>query len=410
MRAFRIFVCVGAGLSLASCAFLLDFDELQDETGADASAGGTAGASGSSGFAGAAASAGSSGSSGAGGGAGVDLGKLANTTAGAVCAKLEQCFGTPAMPLIFGDAVCEQALSAFLVNATFSQVAESAKVGKVKLNPGKINTCVKEFQALACRDVSFDFPAPCRKVVEGLVAKDQSCAHTLECQLGLYCSVTATGTCPGKCAPFRKSGESCSGLDPCEAGLGCTQGKCAPFAAVDGDCEGPTGVECEVGAFCFGDKDGTAPEAGKCVDTKGIFSREPAQPCSSWLDALVNPAAFTLCKNGVCPVSKLNPTCSSFLATPGSPCELSLPDPCPNGQYCSTLQKKCIDLPTDGEACAPASSVKGPCKAGHSCNGLTCDLQLANGQQCDADEQCFSGRCDLGASNQCIPPGCPVMP
>ena len=410
MRTFRIIACVGAGLSLASCAFLLDFDELQDETGADAAAGGMAGASGSSGSAGAAASAGTSG---AGGGAGVDLGQLAKTTAAAVCAKLEQCFGTPAMPLIFGDVDCEQALTAFLVNATFSQVAESAKVGKIKLNPSEVSACLNDFKALACRDVSFDFPAPCRKVVEGLVAKDQPCAHTLECQTGMYCSVTATGACPGKCAPFRESGEACSEFDPCAAGLGCTQGKCAPLAKKGEPCLGPTGVDCEVGAFCFGEKDEAPVKAGACVDTKGLFSVPLGQTCSYWFEAASNPTNFKLCQAGVCPVFDLIPgtrLCSGFLATPGSPCRLSIPDPCPSGQYCDG--SLCTDLPGNGEDCLATPSVKGRCKAGHSCNGISCDVQRPNGQTCGSDEQCFSGRCDLGPgkSNECVPPGCPVTP
>ena len=61
MRSYTLLASIGAALVASSCAFLLDFDELQDHPGADASLGGSAGAAGSSG---------SSGSAGAGGTAG----------------------------------------------------------------------------------------------------------------------------------------------------------------------------------------------------------------------------------------------------------------------------------------------------------------------------------------------------
>ncbi len=64
MKTYTLLASIGAALIASSCAFLLDFGELQDDPGADASLGGSAGASGSSGSSGASGSGGSDGDAG----------------------------------------------------------------------------------------------------------------------------------------------------------------------------------------------------------------------------------------------------------------------------------------------------------------------------------------------------------
>ncbi len=406
MKASKIFASLCVAGFLSSCAFLLDFDELQTETGKDASvggagSGGVSGASGSSGVGGASASGGASGAD----GGGIDLGQLAKTTSDAICAKLEQCYGAPAMALIFGDADCNTAMFNGLKNSTFALAAASLQAGKMTLDQTQISSCLKDFQGLACNAVSFDFPEACRKALAGTVAAGKPCAHALECAPGHYCAVTSS--CPGKCAPVRTSGQTCSDGDVCAAGLGCTGGKCTALAGVGEPCLGSTGNDCEVGAFCFGNDDAKAQD-GNCVGTSGLFSAGPGEACSYWTEA-ATPATFKLCKNGVCPVFKLfNRVCESYQKDPGFPCSISIPDPCPSGQYCNGTA--CTDLPSNGQSCAPITTVKGRCKAGHSCNGTTCDVQRDNGQVCGSNAQCFGGACDLGGSNLCVPPGCPVTP
>jgi hypothetical protein len=409
MKAFKIFASLCVAGFVSSCAFLLDFDELQQDPGADAAAGGSAGAAGTSGNAG----------TDGGGGKGPDLQALAQMTAKGMCDKIAACFGAPAMPMVFRDEDCNQLLLRTLANATFGLVAESLKVGHMSIDESGIDKCIQSFAALACKDVGLDFPDACRQALKGNIAPGENCAHTLECTPGHYCSLGAG--CPGKCAPFRKDGQTCSDTELCAAGMGCTNGACKPLALPNEACEGPTGPNCATGAFCFGSDD---TKSGACADTKGLFSAQLGGECSGWAEAGLDPANAKLCAVGACPIFKLKAVrkCSGKIdnaTPPGAPCDVTLPDSCPTDQYCLTpsafqFSGSCQALPGNGETCARLGTIKGQCKAYHRCDGITatskCRPLRDNGDGCSADIECYSSNCDEAGSGECEPAGCTVMP
>lgn len=411
-------------LGPVSCAFLLDFDELQAESGSDASLGGAGGGGGAAGSGGAAGgggavgggggAAGSGGSAGDAGDAG-DAGPLdqfPDQVAQALCDKLAECYGPETLPLLFGDASCKSLALANLLNSTFAPAVESAKAGKIVVDPTKAAQCMKDFTALSCVDVGMDFPETCRQVLKGTVATGQKCAHLLECQPGNYCDLGAD-CASAKCAPFGQSGATCAPGQLCAAGLECFNGKCAAPAKAGEPCEGNVAPRCEVGSICWG---GTQNKAGTCIASKSLFTASLNQPCSYWLAALGEAGAVTLCKaGGHCPVFSLipPPKCLGGVTGPaGTPCEFAIPDQCPAGMYCASAADAggsvCTPMPINGEKCAAITSVKGRCAAYHTCDGTTCRKIRNNGETgCASNAECYSGVCDT-AQGVCVATACPV--
>ncbi len=406
-------------LGSVSCAFLLDFDELTSESGdagSDASSGGAGGSGGSGGSGGGGTGGGSGGVAGTGGGAGDagdggPLDDFPKQSAQAVCDKLAQCYGPEAVPLLFGDADCVTYFTSTLLNATFAPAVDSVKAGKIDVDPSQVGKCLSDFAALPCGLVSPDFPEACRQVLKGKASAGSKCSHLLECQPGLYCDLTG-GCTATQCAAYGKPTEACSPTQPCGQGLTCLQGKCAPLAKQGEPCEGADKAACEVGLICFG---GSQTVPGQCVASKGLFSVNLNEKCSYWLDVFGDAGNIKLCKaGGHCDVFSLvpQPKCLGGVSGGvGVPCSHTIPDQCPKDLFCTQASdgggSVCAPMPTNGEACAPVTAVKGRCAAYHRCDGTTCVLLRNNGQCCSADLECYSGVCNKGAG-ACASFACPV--
>jgi hypothetical protein len=360
-------------LASTSCAFLLDFDEVQTEA-----SGGTAGSASSSGGSAGAAEGGAAGSP---EDEGIPLAEVAGVLADALCTKVQSCVQDAAMVLLFNEEDCTELVTKVLENSTVANIAAADEAGTLSYDGTKLTACLEAYQALACDDVIVDFPEECKAALGSSVAEGEACRHHVECEAGLYC---AGATCPGTCAAFLSEGADCSEGDVCERGLTCFQETCQPLGREDGECGGGIFPDCVIGQFCAGENlDEATP--GKCYPVEQVFSAGKGQVCNP----LGSPP--TLCEAGYsCPI--LNPTCRGPAERDGA-CEiLAIPDYCPEGQSCR--DGFCTDLPGNGEACRAATAGKGACQAGQRCVNNVCRKLDANGASCAEAAECFSSFCN----------------
>jgi hypothetical protein len=362
-------------LSTTSCAFLLDFDEVQSE-----SSGGSSGSS--------AASAGTAGTAGSaeGGGAGapedqgIPLDDAAAVLADALCTKVRSCVDDAAMALLFNEEDCTETITGVLENSTIANIISSDEEGTLSYDGTKLPACLDTYQALSCDDVIIDFPEDCKAALGSSLEEGEACKHSLECEPGLYCAGDA---CPGACTAFLSEGASCTEGDVCASGLTCFQESCLPLGREDDDCGGGLFPDCVIGQFCAGENlDEAVP--GKCYPVEQVFSAGKNQVCHP----LGSPP--TLCEAGLsCPI--LNPTCRGPAERDGA-CEvLAIPDYCPEGQSCR--EGICTDLPGSGEPCRASTAGKGACQAGFRCVNNVCRKLNDNGASCAEAAECFSSFC-----------------
>ncbi|HEV8245022.1 MAG TPA: hypothetical protein VGP93_04615, partial [Polyangiaceae bacterium] len=228
MGRFRLLALLSVVLSASSCAFLLDFDELQKggAGGADAGPdGGAAGMSaGSGGQAGSSAGATAGGEGGAAGAAGVPLDQAASVVADALCTKLDECFGSAALELVFFDEECQTVETSVLENTTVANVTLSEQNGTLDYDPSALPGCIDAVATLDCEALSVSFPEECKQALGGLQQEGKACEHSLECEAGLYCN---TQVCPGTCSKPLAADAPCTELDTCAPGLTCFQSACA---------------------------------------------------------------------------------------------------------------------------------------------------------------------------------------
>ena len=358
-------------LSTSSCAFLLDFDEVQSE-----SSGGSAGSTAASGG-----SAVEGGAAGAPEDEGIALERAAGVLADALCTKVRSCVKDAAMVLLFNEEACTELITGVLENSTIANIAASDADGTLSYDGTKLPACLDAYQALACDDVIVDFPETCKSALGSTLEEGAECRHSLECQEGLYC---AGGACPGSCTAFLAEGAACSESDVCASGLTCFQESCQPLGREDDTCGGGLFPDCVIGQFCAGENlDEATP--GKCYPVESVFSARKSQACHP----LGSPP--TLCDAGLsCPI--LNPICREP-AEPGGACEVfAIPDYCPEGQSCR--EGVCTDLPANGEACRASTAGKGACQAGLRCVNNVCRKLNANDASCAEAAECFSAYCN----------------
>lgn len=369
------------GLILAtatsSCAFLLDFDELQ---------GGPAPAS-------------------------VPLEQAPEAYADALCDRLERCVGALAKYAI-GAEDCRDYLTKFLGQSVLAELS-ALPPDTFAYHADKMPACLDAVREADCTVVS-PIPEACDAAITGLVTQDGACTHPAQCTRGLYCNV-ASGSCPGSCQPRPSEGQPCAN-GACLEGLQCDDSldQCVR-ARVEGEqCEGGQFGSCRLDMTCLGKADQTP---GTCRPNEGLYTQGDGVGCN-W-------SKGGLCKAGFCcelesaakaQAGDYSGTCVSEVAA-GSPCKLALPDACAAGHYCKVtagIDGKCEPLPTPGEDCAVLSLVA-LCAAGARCTGRndaapslqpgTCVALAALGYGCSGDATCFSGHCQDG---KCAAPNfCP---
>jgi hypothetical protein len=408
-------VLLGSALfcTATSCAFLLDFDELQSD-GADAAAGGSSATGGSAG----AATGGSSGSSaggtagisGAGGSGGIPdqipLSGLAEAITTTSCQLFSNCYG-PAVEVVSQGTPCEQYFLPFLQDSVLAPIVQSVNAGTITYDPSAGAACVQGIYDAAIADppacANFDkLVESCKSAFGGLSQVNQPCDHRFECATGMYCDLAG---CPAAtCKELGAVGSTCATNAACNPVLdlyckipsGQPTGTCEKYVISGATCG--LGDTCEPGTYCL---------EGKCARIAKLFTLDDTQTCYS-NSLLCNPGlacefnGLPFLSGGTCKNAK----------TPAQACHIALPEECPTGHYCTSSllneQGTCQILPTDGETCAKSGvqsiGLRGPCQPGLACVNDACEPYATLGQACGAHAQCFSGAC---VGNVCVPPTCP---
>jgi hypothetical protein len=190
-----------------------------------------------------------------------------------------------------------------------------------------------------------------------------------------------SGPACGRLTTPCKTGEHCDGAPDCESKV-CRNNKCEDAAPADGVKNGD-----ETDIDCGGSK------APACADGKGCAI--PAD-CTSGV-----------CTGNVCQV----PTDSDGVKNgdeTGVDCGGVSPKKCPAGEGCNTTAD-CDNVKCDTAAhkCLAAShsdGIKNAGETGIDCGGAGGAPKCPPGQGCAADADCNNVKCDVGVSNLCLPP------
>jgi hypothetical protein len=402
----RLFwVAIGSALfGLAtSCAFLLDFDELQSD-GADAAAGGS---SASGGTAGASTGGTAGGTAGTGGIPDqIPLSGLAEAITTTSCQLFSKCYG-PAIEIVSQGTPCEQYFLPFLQDSVLAPILESVNDGAITYDPSAGAACVQGIYDAATAEPplcsNFDkVVESCKSAFGGLSQLTQPCDHRFECAEGLYCDLAgcpaATCTALGGVGSVCATHAACNPIADlyCKIPSGQPTGTCEKYIASDAVCA--AGDTCQPGSYCLD---------GKCVRIAKVFTLEEDLKCYT-SSALCNPGlacefdGLPFLSDGYCKAPKV----------PAQACHIALPEECPSGHYCTSSifnePGTCAILPANGETCAKAGvqsiGLRGPCQPGLACVNDECAPYANLGQVCEAHAQCFSGAC---VGNVCVPPSCP---
>lgn len=276
----------------------------------------------------------------------------------------EQCV-TYSLSLIsaFGDSTLEQ---------TFATVLNAA--------------CLHNLGSLPCLTSS----TPDREVYDTaqlLYETVVSCIDqgTLPCADGDSCpsgKCSAQGGECGVCEPLQVG--QCRSFYDCKAGQTCLDERCQPTKA--------TGAACGSSEECA---------SGRCTNSVCVESAKEGASCEGPLDC----ASYLWCSDGAC----------KRPGGPGVACQVGVALSCQAGYACKdgTCQEVGYDnVPVGGLCATAASCVKGArcsaqsvcvetnsdcvidnqCPEGYFCSSV-CLAQRANGELCQLDSECKSGRC-----------------
>lgn len=435
MRLSRLALFAAVTTAATACSFLLDFDELQTETG-DASIGGSAGTAGSGGTAGSAGAAGgggvaglggsggAAGASGAAGGdggpPGVALDDIPKVLGQAVCANIDVCLG-PGKEFLIGQEDCQDLFENSLRDGVVAALKTSIAAG-ASYDPIAGAACVAKMEALTASGVCAEldkFFEDCKSAFTGLGKQGDPCKHPYACGKGLYCPLT---TCTNEtCIPYKTQGMTCASTDECALGLTCfikkaddggvaNSGTCEPYTPIDAACDeigANQTPDCKIGGYCIG-----SGSAKKCHKIPTLF----ASPSNCYSNSLFCAPGKSCQLSGAIPFLWSGNCVNEVVG--GGACTLSFPDMCAKGSFCPAgffnAQTNCLILPAVGQPCAKTFQqtlgFAPPCAQSLVCVSDVCKPRKKLTEACDADEQCYSGNCVGGAdggAKSCVPAVCP---
>lgn len=355
------------------------------------------------------------GSGGGGGGGAVDGGGGGSGGAAAVRAALGGLFGSYCEYFVRCGAAssvasCE-ATAGGSVDALAEYYGNSIDEGRARVAQD-LDACAMAIETLSCDQTPNALPA-CAGFVEGLVAADQPCYQTYECQTGLYCLTAAA--CPGTCEARVGEGEVPGSWEGCLEGFYLADdGLCRAYVPLNGSCDNsafpPT--RCVEGAFC----DGTLcvarrGEGGACTGSQqcgGVYV------CLDGVCSLPGALGDSCSGAGECwfeyaclqTQSGMDGTCAQKGAEGGTcydydDCETSLS--CVGGNLSTGVAGTCIS----------ESAVDGPCEYdAHCADGLiclrgrgsvgTCQAPRMIGEACLGSSTCVEGSYCSGSSDPAV--------
>jgi hypothetical protein len=322
---------------------------------------------------------------------GVSLEELPAAYSAAACQAFTSCAGD--LLGIFRPGEDCLKTTRVTIEEGLASLGEAVDAGRVVYHPSLVQACLDEVADGGCDSLSRREPASCRAALEGTVATDGDCTLDAECAGERYCKLG--GECPGKCAPYEPAGSACASTDNCQSGLKCDDnGHCvAPSQAGEACKQGEP--DCSDGLLCLGD-DAAAKTPGKCYTIAEALSGKLDDPCA--LDG-------SLCAAGyACEITSVDPISGHCVATreAGASCHAAFPDECPTDQYCllgaNPLEAgTCTAKPGAGEPCGKALGAASICAPYARCDDGVCRDIAHAGEDCHANDTCYSAHCVDGA-------------
>lgn len=327
-----------------------------------------------------------SGASGSGGsgnmGAPQPLDDYSELYARATCEVLSRCFAAIAPDI----AACTEWLKLTFKEQASPEIDAAIAAGRIDYRASELAACVEQISSAACDETLF---AQCNDVFVGKTKLGEACTVDLECEGLGQCHVD--GACPGVCAPAAKLGEPCTRFNSCERGLKCsasTPQTCVAPAKVGEPCANPGG--CSGYALCH---------EGMCIARNSLGQSAEGGPCELLTGS--NCRAGLVCTTtleGAEVVGRCQPKVTS-----GAACTYSIPDACPEGEYCRITTEtgvkpamgSCQTSPKLGEECGWGVIYFTSCAEEQYCDIDTklCTAVNHLGEPCAADRGCFSDTC-----------------
>jgi hypothetical protein len=309
----------------------------------------------------------------------------------ALCQVFESCVGE-----LYGifrpGETCLKDISV-TVEEGLATLPDAVDAGRVKYHGTKAQKCLDEIAAGGCDTLSNRSPDSCKAAIEGTVKAGGDCSLDAECAGQRYCKTS--DACPGKCAPYEKAGGACTSSDNCESGLKCGDNKHCVAPSQEGEACEQGEPKCTDGLLCLG-QDSAAKTPGTCFTIEAALSGKQGEDCA--LDGHLCAAGYA------CEITSLAPLGGSCVAKveSGGVCHAAFPDECPDDEYCALgvnplLPGTCTSKPKAGEACAAALSGGQICAPYTRCDANVCRDIAHAGEDCSADDTCYSGRCANGA-------------
>jgi hypothetical protein len=320
-------------------------------------------------------------------------------------------------PRAYADGVCQLLLRCYAAAATaippdcttlferlfreqgFPHLETAVTDGRVEYHAAAVARCIEEVSTASCDVALLPY---CSSVFVGTKKTGEACTLDLEC-VDQQCVVD--GACPGACAPPGAVGAACTTENHCEPELTCLAdaagaSKCAKTATKGQPCS--KSVPCRGYTFCSGRDPDVPDDTGVCVDRASLYTAKQGELCE--------PIGEPLCEPGlVCTIGSTAGSCQPRVAS-GSSCTFSMPDACPDAEYChitSDLGVKpatgnCTPKPGLGGECSYGSFFIAPCGADQFCNLETtlCAESKHLDEPCRIDDECYSNRCS--AAGKCV--------
>lgn len=320
-------------------------------------------------------------------GPGVSLEELPAKYADAFCQTFTTCVGDLYGVFRPGEE-CSKDFSV-TVEEALATLPNAVDAGRVKYHASKVQQCLDDIAAGGCATLSERQPASCKAALEGTVEQGGDCTLDAECIGEQYCKTSSA--CPGQCAPYEQAGGACSSNDNCKSGLKCgDNGHCVAPAQEAEACEQGE-PKCADGLLCLG-QDATQKTPGTCYAIDQALSGKAGDDCS--LDG-------HLCQGDLaCEITSIAPlggTCTAKLDS-GAACHAAFPDECPDDEYCALganplMPGTCTSKPKAGEPCAKGLGDAEICEPYARCDAGVCRELAHAGEDCSADDTCYSGHC-----------------
>ena len=279
----------------------------------------------------------------------IPLSDLPPKLAAVFCTSLRNCYG-PVFEWFMNGSDCVSVMEQRIRNGTFALLQGEIDSGKVAYDPSKAQACLDSQSARTCAQLLDRDSDVCLAALDGTVELGGACSLDEDCKGKALCK-SASGTCPGQCAPLLAAGQACSQDSNCQDGLQCSSETklCVQPASAGQRCEYGS-PPCGPGSLCLG-KDDSKKSPGTCKTPEEAFASAPGSAC--------DPSTGLLCQDGSSCVADSFTVASlsiNWLCVPtgtyaaGADCKPGFPDACASGSYCKTglgaLSGTCTTMPS----------------------------------------------------------------